>query len=86
MKKTVLVEMASFREARLMLLDSYDDGLLDEDELLMLYDINTSKNPVFPYENYERFELARMDEACGYRPGRLNDRGLTVRTVYSCVV
>ena len=33
-KKTVLVEMASFREARLMLLDSYDDGLIDEDELL----------------------------------------------------
>ncbi len=62
-KKTVLVEMASCREARLMLLDSYDDGLIDEDELLMLYDINTSKNPFFPYENYKRFELARMDEA-----------------------
>ena len=55
--------MASFRDARLMLLDSYDDGLIDEEELVMLFDLNTSKNPVFPYENYGRFELTDMDEA-----------------------
>lgn len=59
----MLGEMASFREARLMLLDSYDDGLIDEEEFVMLYDLNTSKNLVFPYENYERFELTDMDEA-----------------------
>ena len=46
-------------------MDSYDDGLIDEEELVMLYDLNTSKNSVFPYENYERFELANMDEAEG---------------------
>ena len=57
------LEMPLFREARLMLLDSYDDGLIDEEELVMLYDLNTSKNPVFPYKNYERFELNNMDEA-----------------------
>ena len=56
-------EMASFREARLRLLDSYDDGLIDKDELVMLYDLNTSKNPIFPCENYERFELTDIDEA-----------------------
>ena len=55
--------MASFREARLMLLDSYDNGLIDEEELVMLYDLNTPKNPVFPYGNYERFNLTDMDEA-----------------------
>jgi hypothetical protein len=62
-EKTFIGEMASFRDARLMLLDSYDDGLIDEEELLVLYDLNTSKNPVFPYESYERFELTDMDEA-----------------------
>ena len=62
-EKTFIGEMASFRDARLMLLDIYDDGLIDEEELLVLYDLNTSKNPVFPYESYERFELTDMDEA-----------------------
>ena len=47
-----------------MLFDSYDDGLIDKKEyLVMLYDLNTPKNPVFPYKNYERFELTDMDEA-----------------------
>ena len=55
--------MSSFREARLMLVDSYDDGLIDEDKMLMLYDMNTSKNPAFPYENYDKFELTDIDEA-----------------------
>jgi hypothetical protein len=44
-EKTFIGEMASFRDARLTLLDSYDDGLIDEEELLVLYDLNTSKNP-----------------------------------------
>ena len=30
---------------------------------LLLYDLNTSKNPVFPYENYDVFELENVDEA-----------------------
>jgi hypothetical protein len=54
--------MASFRDARMMLLDSFGDGLVDEDELLLLYDINTSKNPMFPYKKYEEFKLANVDE------------------------
>ncbi len=28
----------------------------------LLYDINTSKNPMFPYEKYEEFKLANVDE------------------------
>ena len=44
--------MASFREVRDLLLDSFDDGELSEDEFLLLYDLNTSKNPDFPYECY----------------------------------
>ena len=32
--------MASFREVRDLLLDSFDDGELSEDEFLLLYDLN----------------------------------------------
>ena len=36
---------------------------MDGEDLILLYDVNTSKNPVFPYENYERCWLENMDEA-----------------------
>jgi hypothetical protein len=55
--------MASFKKTRLLLLDSYNDGLIDEDEFVVLYDLNRSKNPEFPHENYERFDLDGMDPA-----------------------
>ena len=46
-----------------MLLDAFNDNSIDDDEFVLLYNLNTSKNPVFPYEMYERFELANVDEA-----------------------
>ena len=42
--------MASFREIRSILLQSFDDGDISEDEFLLLYGVNISKNPDFPYE------------------------------------
>ena len=53
------VVVAPFRE---FLLTSFDDGDISEDEFLLLYDINRSKNPDFPYQNYEHFDLERLDE------------------------
>ena len=55
--------MASFREVRDLLLVGYDDGDISEDELLLLYDLNTSKNPDFPYECYDKFDLNEMDDS-----------------------
>jgi len=37
--------MATFRKVRELLLGSYDDGDISEDEFLLLYDANSSKNP-----------------------------------------
>lgn len=54
--------MASFREIRSILLQSFDDGDISEDEFLLLYDVNTSKNPDFPYECYGKFDLNDMDD------------------------
>ena len=55
--------MASFREVRDLLLDSFDDGELSEDEFLLLYDLNTSKNPDFPYECCGEFSLDDLDDS-----------------------
>ena len=54
--------MTSFRDARNLLMLSYDDGLIDDDEFILLYDANMSKNPEFPYEEYGRFDLDEMDD------------------------
>ena len=54
--------MASFREIRRIILQSFDDGDISEDEFLLLYIVNTFKNPVFPYESYGKFDLNDMDD------------------------
>ena len=43
-----------------MLLDAFNDNSIDEDEFVLLYNLNTSKNPVLLHEIYERFELANV--------------------------
>ena len=53
--------MASFRDIRNHLVESFYDGDISEDEFLLLYDVNTSKNPDFPYECYGSFDLNEMD-------------------------
>ena len=52
----------TFRKVRKLLLGSYDDGDISEDEFLLLHDANSSKNPDFPYQNYEHFDLEELDE------------------------
>ena len=54
--------MTSFKEARNLLLESYDDGIIDDDEFILLYEGTFSKNPEFPYEDKERFDLDAMDD------------------------
>ena len=49
--------MTSFKDARNLLLESYNDGIIDDDEFILLYEGNFSKNPEFPYEDYERFDF-----------------------------
>ena len=55
--------MASFRKVRDLHLESFDDGYISEDEFFLLYDLNTSKNPDFPYECYGKFDLNEMDDS-----------------------
>ena len=55
--------MASFRKTRDELLVSFCEEIINEDEFLLLYDVNKSKNPEYPYWNYERFTLQDKSEA-----------------------
>ena len=55
--------MATFRKARELLLASFDDGDISEDEFLLSYDANTSKNPDFPYQYYGHFDLEELDDS-----------------------
>ena len=57
----ILSVKTSFKDARNLLSDSYNDGTIDEDEFFVLYEEHFSKNPEFPYEQYEQFDMDAMD-------------------------
>ena len=54
--------MSSFKEAREMLLLNHDMKVINDEELLLLLDDNTSRNPEFNYLNYQRFNLDEIQE------------------------
>ena len=56
-------DMASFKEIRELLLLSFENETINDDEFLLLSEQFKSKNPDFPYENYLGFELDDMDES-----------------------
>ena len=54
--------MASFKSTRNLLLESFDDGVINEDEFLLLYEAQLPRNPDFQYEHVQ-FNLDEMDDA-----------------------
>ena len=46
-----------------LLVESFDDNDIPEDEFLLLYDANTLKNPDFPYDCYGSLHLNEMDNS-----------------------
>ena len=55
--------MGSFRDTRNVLLESYSENIIDDTEFSLLYDLNTSHNPDFPYWNYGQFDLESISAA-----------------------
>lgn len=47
----------SFEEVREVLVSSYTEGYLDDEEFLTLYEYYESTNPLFPYWDFDRFCL-----------------------------
>ena len=52
--------MPNFRENRMALLHAYDDEVINDEEFVLLYDVNTSKNLDLPYGDYENFDLDNL--------------------------
>ena len=55
--------MASFRATRETILFAHNQNFLNDEEFLLLYDLNRSKNPDFPYWKYPVFDLDGLDES-----------------------
>ena len=53
----------SFKKFRDLLVLLYGDEIISDEEFLLLYDSFISKNPDFPHENYQRFDLDSMNSA-----------------------
>ena len=57
--------MAALRNAREALLEANFNKVINDEELLLLYDINSSKNIDYPYWNYHQFDLENIStEEC----------------------
>ena len=54
------------KETRNLVLECYVDGIIHEDDFMLLYDTNQSKNPEFLHKNYEPFNFDALDS----RPGK----------------
>ena len=55
--------MVSFHELQELFLSSHAQGILDDEELLLLYEEYSPKNPDFSYENFGRFSLDDINDA-----------------------
>ena len=54
--------MPYLRDVRNSLLIAYGQGLVSDEELLLLLKANSSKNPEFSYEKYARFSIESIEE------------------------
>ena len=54
-------KMPNLRNVRECLLFGFEENLLNDEEFIRLYEMNTSKNPDFPYWQYDPFDL---DDLC----------------------
>ena len=54
--------MTSFKDTRNLLLESYKNGIIDDDELILLYDRNFSENLEFPYDDHRWLDFDGMDD------------------------
>ena len=54
--------MMSLKEVRNQLLISHDDGVINDEELLLLYDLNRSDNLDLPYNSYPGFDFDDLED------------------------
>ena len=62
-RTSIRVDMSSLKDARDMTLISHSQGLITDKELLLVLAKNTSRNPDFSHDAYDRFDLEKTEEA-----------------------
>ena len=74
-----LVALAmAFKNVRNLLLINHNDGFIDDDEFVVLYDLFASKNLDFPYDSYARFDLEELDESESFAEFRFGKRDIRI--------
>ena len=68
----------TFKDVRNLLLISHNDGFINDDEFVVLYDLYTSKNPDFPYDSYAPFDLEELDESESLAEFRFRKRDVQI--------
>ena len=68
--------MTSFGDARDLLTTALFDNLISEDEYLILYDLNGSKNLDLPFDEFMRFDLDEMENSEGVAAFRVHKHDL----------
>ena len=57
--------MANMLERRNVVVEAFGDGLLNDEEFVLLYDLNSSRNLNIPYWQCRNFDMSNMqDDEC----------------------
>ena len=68
--------MTSFRDARDFLTTALFNNVISEDEYIILYDLNSSKNLDLPYDEFMRFDVDEMEDSECVAELRVHKHGL----------
>ena len=74
-----LVALAmAFKNVRNLLLINHNEGFIDDDEFVVLYDLSASKNLDVPYDSYAQFDLDELDESESFAEFRFGKRDIRI--------
>ena len=68
----------AFKNVRNLLLIKHNDGLIDDDEFVVLYDLYASKDLDFLYDSYTPFDLEELDEYESFAEFRFGKRDIRI--------
>ena len=68
----------AFKNVRNLLLINHNDGFINDDEFVVLYDLYASKNLDFLYDSYAPFDLEELDESESFAEFRFGKRDIRI--------
>ena len=57
------LNMAALADVQELLVNAYFDDLLNDEEFVLFYELNRTRNPPFPYWKYDPFDLNQLTKA-----------------------